>query len=120
MKDCSAVSTNPGLGYWLRNIRPVRGPDLAFASALFAAFGAWAFGTYLLPAEFVLPFVVILLFVLACFAAMVALRRPARTEASRLSYWDVAGAITFVGICIAALVDPEHLVRLVESTDRGN
>ena len=32
-----------------------------------------------------------------------------------LSYWDVAGALTFIGICVAATIEPDRLVELIWS-----
>ena len=34
----------------------------------------------------------------------------------RLSYWDVAGVLIFIGICVAAAIEPEQMVRLVAGT----
>jgi len=58
-----------------------------------------------------------LLFVLAAAVALVAWRRPALGP--RLTYWDVAGALTLSGLCVAAAVEPEQMVRLVAGTDRS-
>ena len=49
--------------------------------------------------------------------ALVAWRRP-RRRGPRLTYWDVAGALTLIGICVAAAIEPEQMVRLVAGTDR--
>ena len=38
-------------------------------------------------------------------------RAPRRT--ANFSYWDAAGVLTFIGIVIAAEVEPEQMVRLV-------
>jgi hypothetical protein len=34
------------------------------------------------------------------------------------SYWDVAGALTFIGICVAQTIEPAELVTLIEGADR--
>jgi hypothetical protein len=36
-----------------------------------------------------------------------------------MTYWDVAGALTLFGICVASQVDAEQMVRLVEGAHRG-
>jgi hypothetical protein len=62
-----------------------------------------------------------LAFALFTAAALAAALSWALREASgprHITYWDVAGALTFVGICAAALVQPEQLVGIAESTPR--
>jgi hypothetical protein len=50
-------------------------------------------------------------------------RRSARQETpSRtrlLNYWDVSGLLTFIGICLAAVIEPEALAQLVAVDDRA-
>jgi hypothetical protein len=41
-------------------------------------------------------------------------RRPLPSR--RFSYWDVAGALTFIGICMGATVEPGQMVELVAGT----
>ncbi len=60
-----------------------------------------------------------LLFGLAALAALVAWSRGA-TGRHRLTYWDTAGALTFIGIGAAALIDPEQMLRLIETSSTGN
>ena len=64
--------------------------------------------------DHVLPTVSTLLFVLAAAVALIAWRRPTREP--RLSYLDVAGVLTFIGICVAAAIEPDQMVRLVAGT----
>ena len=64
-----------------------------------------------LSKDHVLPTVSTVLFVLAAAVALTAWRRPTRDP--RLSYWDVAGILTFTGICVAAAIEPDQMVRLV-------
>ena len=56
-----------------------------------------------------------LLFVLATVFALVAWIRCS-TDEYAVSYRDVAGALAFIGIGAAALVEPNELVRLVAGT----
>jgi len=70
-----------------------------------------------LSKDHVLPTVSTLLFVLAAAVALIAWRVPTREP--RLSYWDVAGGLTFIGICVAAAIEPDQMVRLVAGTDHS-
>ena len=72
--------------------------------------------TKMLPSDLVLPVVSTIFFVLACLVALVASLRDRACEQSRMTYWDVAGALTLFGICVASQVDAEQMVRFVEGT----
>jgi hypothetical protein len=76
------------------------------------ATAAWVFGGQAFAGDLTLPLVATLLFVLAAVVAFVAWSRGAATG-YRLTYWDVAGALTFIGIGTAALIEPEQMLRLV-------
>jgi hypothetical protein len=58
----------------------------------------------------------LLLFLLAAVIAVIAWRRPVPHH--QFSYWDAAGALTLVGLCVAATVEPEQMIRIVAGTDR--
>jgi hypothetical protein len=90
--------------------RPSIGPQAAFLAAVMAAAGVLLTG--LLPGSLLMPAVSVLLFVLALVFALVAWIRCS-TDEYGVTYWDVAGALAFIGICTAALVEPDQLVRLV-------
>ena len=51
------------------------------------------------------------------FAAVMAMfgRRNRGLDSGRVTYADVAGALTLIGLCAAATIDPDQMVRLVES-----
>ena len=85
--------TNPAKHLPRASRRP-RGPEFAFAGTLLST----------------------IFFVLACLVALVASLRDRACEQSRMTYWDVAGALTLFGICVASQVDAEQMVRLVEGT----
>lgn len=90
--------------------RPSIGPQTAFLAAVMAAAGVLLTG--LVPGSLLMPAVSVLLFVLALVFALVAWIRCS-TDEYGVTYWDVAGALAFIGICTAALVEPDQLVRLV-------
>ena len=98
------------------------GPKIAFATAVLVAFALPA--AYALPRDLVLPAISILLFISAGLVALFASSDGHLFEqvhaTSQPTYWDVAGALTLIGICAAATVDPDQMVRLVEGVHRNN
>jgi hypothetical protein len=89
------------------------GPSAVLAGGLAMGAAAWLYGLGTLPAEAMLPAIGGLFLVLA---VAVALTWPrAASDAMPLTYWDVAGLLTLVGIFAVAAVEPEHVVRLVEA-----
>jgi len=95
------------------------GPELAFAGATFAGFAAWGASKGTLPPDLVMPVVATLFLVFAAALAVVAWRHR-RMDPSHVTYADVAGALTLIGLCAAATIDPEQMVRLVESGHTDN
>src|SRR5690349_24294937 len=95
--------------------RDYRGPQVLFGGAVAAMGVAWLFAARTYGHDMTLPFVVTLIFGLAAFAALVAWSRGSMPR-HRVTYWDVAGALTFIGMGAAVLIDPEQMVRLVAAT----
>src|SRR5262249_31535885 len=99
-----------------------RGPQITFAATVLAGFAAMAASTVVLASDLVLPVASTLFFALALLAVLIGLiashGRRAR-EADHLTYWDVAGALTLFGICVASQIDPDQMVRLVEGEQRA-
>jgi len=95
---------------------PTAGPVVALAVAL-AGVLIWAavFQESLTPHS-LLSASSLLLFTLAALVALIAWRRPVPERA--FSYWDAAGALTLIGLFVAASVDPEQMIRIVAGTDR--
>lgn len=89
-----------------------RGPELAFTSATFAGFAAWAASSVTLPPGLIMPAVATVFLAFAAALAMVAWHRE--VDPDQVTYTDVAGALTLIGVCAAATIDPYQLVRLVE------
>jgi hypothetical protein len=90
------------------------GPQLVFVGALAAAVATAVVLAQSLSKDHVLPTVSTLLFLMAAAVALVAWRHP--TRGPHLSYWDVAGVLTFIGIFVAAAIEPDQMVRLVAGT----
>jgi hypothetical protein len=96
------------------------GPELVFAATLLIAFVAMAVGTKVLTSDLVLPATSTLFFVLAGLVALIAACGRRTTEQAPVTYWDVAGALTMFGICVASQIDPDEMARLVTGTRRGD
>jgi hypothetical protein len=101
-------------GPWLR------GPELVFAATLLIAFVAMAAGTKVLASDLVLPATSTLFFGLVGLVALIAVCGRRTTEQAPVTYWDVAGALTMFGICVASQIDPDEMARLVTGTRRGD
>ena len=88
-------------------------PRLGFAVAILACVLGWAVATRMLPPDAVMPRVSY-----ACCSASrplfgaIAWRRG-RKNPGNVTYADVAGALTLIGLFAAATIEPEQLVRLV-------
>jgi hypothetical protein len=103
-----------------RSGAPALGPQVTFAATLVAGLAAMAVSAATLPNDLVLPVVSTFCFVLAGLVAFGAAIRGRMPDRDPLTYWDVAGILTFIGICIAALIDPEQMVRLAQGAHRDN
>ena len=73
--------------------------------------GGVAYG--LLPHPAPLPVLVTAYFALAATLAVAAWLRP-QAQDGRITLWDVAGALVFIGVAVSALIAPEHLVAIIE------
>ena len=106
---------------WTHEIRPLFrerqegfGPQVMFAGALLVAAVASTLTNHY-DDDLAEPLAVTLLFSLAALATLVAWC-GGRAAQDRVSYWDVAGALTLIGIGTATLmIDPDQMVRVVES-----
>ena len=94
--------------------RATVGPQRVFAAAALAGFAAWIGSRAVLSADAVIPVVSTLFLLLAATIGVLAWRRG-RMNPDNVTYADVAGALTLIGLCAAATIDPEQMVRLVES-----
>ena len=83
------------------------GPELAFAGATLAVFAAWGASRMALSPDLIMPAVATLFLVFASW-------RHRGMNPNQVTYADVAGALTLIGLCAAATIDPDQMVRLVE------
>jgi hypothetical protein len=70
----------------------------------------------LVPAEAMVPAIVTLLFAGSAVTAGLAL--ACRRGRLRTMWFDLAGGLTFVGIVVSVLIEPDQLVRLFSASDR--
>jgi hypothetical protein len=90
------------------------GPRAGFLGATMAGFAAWGGALVLLPTDMVMPVVATLFLVMATGLAVVAWSHRGMDPA-QVTYADAAGALTLIGFFAAMTIDPDQLVRLVES-----
>ena len=108
--------TNPISGLRTPPSRTTTGPTIALTGALAAALGFAAVLQPSLAREALVPATVTLIFALAAGVALLAWLKPVPRR--QFTYWDAAGVLTFIGICAAAAVEPEHMAQLVAGTER--
>jgi len=101
----------------LQTSRPAVGPPFVLAGALTAVIAVTALLHRTVPVDALVPGMTTLFLMLAAGVAMVAWYRPMRGR--ELSYWDVAGLLTLIGITVSAAVEPDQMVRLISGADRN-
>jgi hypothetical protein len=91
------------------------GPGAGFLAVLCVALSAAAIAHATLTADHVMPVVatVFLMFAIA-FGAFAWWR--GQMDERGVTYRDVAGALTLIGICAAATIDPEQMIRVTQLT----
>jgi membrane protease YdiL (CAAX protease family) len=94
------------------------GPPIALAAAVLVTFSIVAVAPTTLPGGGSAVAIATLLFLMASATALVAWVNRRSPRGSGLTYWDVAGALTFIGICVASTVEPNEMVALIEAADR--
>jgi hypothetical protein len=102
------VETNP---------RPpaARGKEL-FAGILLVALIATVGIRNVIPADALAPAIVTLLFVVAAMTAGFALL--CRRDRFRIMWFDLAGSLTFIGVVLSVLIEPDQMVRLFALSDQ--
>ena len=89
-------------------------PELGFAAATIITFGAWAFATTSLSPDAVMPLVASSFLGFAAVFGLVGWFQQG-IDITRVTFADVAGALTLIGICAAVTIEPEQLARLMET-----
>ena len=91
------------------------GKELMAGILLTVLFGALAI-RHLMPADALVPAIVTLIFAVGAAAAGAAWL--CRTRRLRILWLDLAGSLTFIGIVISALIEPDQMVRLFTLSDQ--
>jgi len=110
--------TNPAKRLAERNTRSTVGPVAAFAITVLLTLVVLATAPALMPRDFVMPVISSMFFLFAMIVALIAWRLRQALDHLALTYWDVAGALTLFGIFSGILIEPDQLVRLIESDAR--
>jgi hypothetical protein len=92
-----------------------RGKDL-FAGILLMALIATLGIRNVVPADALAPAIVTLLFVVAAMTAGFAL--ICRRDRFRIMWFDLAGSLTFIGVVLSVLIEPDQMVRLFALPDQ--
>jgi hypothetical protein len=92
-----------------------RGKEL-FAGILLVALIATVGIRNMVPADALAPAIVTLLFAVAAVAAGFALL--CRRDRFRIMWFDLAGSLTFIGIVLSVLIEPDQMVRLFTLSDQ--
>jgi len=108
--------TNPIGNVRTAAARPASGPILLLTGALAATLAAAAVLQPSIAREALVPVAATLLLASAAAIALIAWLRPAPHR--HFTYWDAAGVLTFVGICAAAMVEPEQMIQLFAGAER--
>jgi hypothetical protein len=90
------------------------GIAVAIVAALAAAAGALVAAVVLLPPPQVLPASVAGLMLAAATTALIAWAAPPEAGRARIMFWDIAGALTAIGVCAALFGETGEAVALLE------
>ena len=92
-----------------------RGKEL-FAGILLVALIATVGIRNVVPADALAPAIVTLLFGVAAVTAGLALL--CRRDRFRIMWFDLAGSLTFIGVVLSVLIEPDQMVRLFTLSDQ--
>ena len=92
-----------------------RGKEL-FAGILLVALLATVGIRNLVPLDALAPAIVTLLFTVAALTAGFALF--CRRDRFRIMWFDLAGSLTFIGVVLSVLIEPDQMVRLFALSDQ--
>jgi hypothetical protein len=113
MKLSTSVKPGPGGQAAVRNIADVRLPVM-LGGALCVALLVATLMKQTLPTDAILPAVTALTF--AC-AALVGVAGAVSGRGVRLAMLEFAGVLTCVGIFTAAAIEPDQIIRLMQSAE---
>jgi hypothetical protein len=91
------------------------GPSAVFIGAVIVGFAAWGVFQATLTPDLVMPLVATVFFVLAVVVGPLAWFCRGISPLD-VTYTDVVGALTLIGVFAAAAIEPEQMVRLIEGS----
>ena len=94
---------------------PARGKEL-FAGILLVALISAVGIRNVVPADAMAPAIVTLLFAVAAMTAGLALL--CQRDRFRIMWFDLAGSLTFIGVVLSVLIEPDQMVRLFALPDQ--
>lgn len=94
---------------------PARGKEL-FAGVLLVALIATVGIRNVVPTDLLAPAIVTLLFAVAAMTAGLALL--CSRDRFRIMWFDLAGSLTFIGIVLSVLIEPDQMIRLFTLSDQ--
>jgi hypothetical protein len=92
-----------------------RGKEL-FAGILLVALLATVGIRNVVPVDALAPAIVTLLFAVAALTAGFALL--CRRDRFRIMWFDLAGSLTFIGVVLSVLIEPDQMIRLFALSDQ--
>lgn len=95
------------------------GPQVGFAAATLSAFAAWSGLIVTVPQDLLMPVIATLFLAFAAGFGVIAWRRRGE-DPTRVTYADVAGALTLIGLFAASTLDPDQFVRAVTGPRADN
>lgn len=98
--------------------RLAAGLSLALAVSGAVLVTAFLLSFWMLPRQLVLPVVCVAALATAGAVAFVAWLHRASNR-SHPTYWDIAGALTLIGMCAAILSEPDEVIPLLEAATRN-
>ena len=88
------------------------GPELAFAASTLACIAAWGAMHHTFEPVLIRPAITTVILALAAVIALAAWRHR-KLDPNNVTYADVAGALTLIGMFVASTIDPHEFVRVV-------
>jgi hypothetical protein len=95
---------------------PAHGKELMAGILLAALVIALAIRN-LVPADALAPVIVTLLFAVG--AATAGLALLCRAGPFRMAWFEIAGSLTFIGVVLSVLIEPDQLMRLCGTSDQS-
>jgi hypothetical protein len=92
-----------------------RGKELIAGSLLVALVAALGIRN-VVPADALAPAIVTLLFAVGAMTAGLALL--CRRDRFRVMWFDLAGSLTFIGVVLSVLIEPDQMIRLLVVSDQ--